>query len=104
MTNVVDLELRRILLESARAFDQIEETAQQGLDKILCADVSKFDGRMLRKTRDRILNFRRMLVVNSPEGRKLVEARVGTLNRALTVDETLDALAPLLAEVSVRFA
>ena len=84
--------------------DQIHADARDGLDRVLCADVSKFDGRTLRKTRDLILQFRSTIVATSPEGLKLVEARVRTLNRALSVDETLDALAPELARVSVHFA
>ena len=40
---------------------------------------------------------------SSPEAQELVEARVRTLNRALTEDEALDTLAPELAKVSVHF-
>ncbi len=66
MDNVVSLKNKRILLESAQDLNRIREIAQEGLDKILCADVSKFDGRLLRKTRDHILQLRNTIMVSSP--------------------------------------
>ena len=106
MDNVVNLMSVKVLMESAQIIEQIHEDTEDALDKLLFADVSKFDGRMLRKSRDHILQFRRIMVESSPEGRKLVEARIRSLSldRPLTEDETLDALAPELARVSVSFA
>ncbi len=106
MDNVVNLGDIRILLESGRALDQMRADAREGLERLLCADISKFDGRMLRKTRDHILQFRRTLVAMSPEAQKLLETRVRTLNldRPLSSDMALEILAPELAKVSVRFA
>ena len=103
MANVVNLKDVRIILEAGQTADQIRADMQDALDRLLCADVSKFDGRMLRKARDHILQFRWMLAAGSPEGRKLIEAQVRTLNRALSEDEALEALAPELAKVSVHF-
>ena len=110
MGNVVNLGDIRILLESGRALDQMRADAREGLERLLCADISKFDGRMLTKTRDHILRFRRTLVAMSPEAQKLLEARVDTLNLdrplsdAEALDMALEILAPELAKVSVRFA
>ncbi len=107
MANVVNLrDIRTLLeagLEAGQTIDQIHADARDGLERLLCANVREFDGRMLRKTRDLILQLRYTIIASSPEAQELVEARVRTLNRALSEDETLDTLAPELAKVSVHF-
>ena len=104
MSNVVKLKDIRAILEAGQTIDQVLADARDTLDMLLAADVREFDGRMLRKTRDQILEWRYIIVALSPEGRKRVEARVRTRGRVLSEDETLDVLAPELAQVSVRFA
>ena len=104
MGNVINLGDIRIVIEAGQTIDQTHADARADLDRLLCADVKEFDGRMLRKTRDHILQLRRLIIVTSPEAQKLVEAQVRTLNRVLSEDETLDVLAPVLAKVSIRFA
>ncbi len=103
MSNVVNLEDYKTILESGQAIDQIYENARADLDRLLCANVREFDGQMLRKIRDRILQFRYVIVTTSPGAQERIEARVGTLNRVLSAEETLELFAPELAQVSVRF-
>ncbi len=108
MANVVNLRDIRTLLEAGQTIDQIHVDARAGLEGLLCTNVREFDGRMLRKTRDLILQLRYTIIASSPEVQELVEARVRTLNRALSEDEAsdmaLEILVPELAKVSVRFA
>ena len=103
MADVVNLKDIRILLGAGQTADQIHADARDGLERLLCANVREFDGRMLRKIRDQILQFRWIMAATCPEGRKLIEARVRTLDRALSEDEALEALAPQLAQVGVHF-
>ncbi len=103
MANVVNLRDIRTLLEAGQTIDQIHADARAGLERLLCANVREFHGRMLRKTRDLILQLRYTIIASSPEAQELVEVRVRTLNRALSEDEALDTLAPELAKVSVHF-
>ncbi len=110
MDNVVNLKDIRILLEAGQTIDQINADLQDALDRLLCTNVKEFDGRMLRKTRDQILYFQRMLVVCSPEAKELIEDRIRTLSldKPLTEAEAeamgFEACAPIFAQVSVRFA
>ena len=110
MSNVVNLKDVRIILEAGQTMEQVHADTCAALDRLLCANVREFDGRMLRKTRDHILQLQYLIIVSSPEAHKLVEARVGTLNldKPLSEDDALDLafdqLAPELAKVSVHFA
>ena len=105
--NVVDLALTRMLREAETSKAELATSAQRALDALLCVDIRQMDGRRLRKIRDQILLFRSMLAACSREGEKLIVAEVGKRDSdagPLTPEETIKALRPVLAHVSVRFA
>ena len=66
----------RIVRQSAQDIEEMRETAREGLNDVLSADLRGLSGRELRKLRDNIAYFDRVLLMCSPEVRKQIEQAI----------------------------
>jgi hypothetical protein len=83
MSDPVDLQFHRFeKLSSSYA-----EALRQQLESIRSTDISKLNGRELRKLRDRVLNIKWLLVVCDPKTRDEVASRMGDLPPGAKLEE-----------------
>jgi hypothetical protein len=83
MTNLVDLGFHRFEKLSAG----YAETLRHELVLIQAIDISKLNGRELRKLRDRLLRIKWLLVVCDPKTREQIANRMGDVTPSTTLEE-----------------
>jgi hypothetical protein len=101
MSNVINLDVRRVLRRGGDFIAETGREAQQQIADILAADITKLDGGQLRKLRDNLIRFQMMVAICSPEGRRRIVQKAEELGRELTPDEAVECVEPIRA---IRFS
>lgn len=89
MSNLIDFEFHRFAKVTSAQIDAYAGTLRRQLENLQSTDVSKLNGRELRKLRDRILNIKRMLLVVDPELREQIVEKLGDRLSTATFEEIL---------------
>jgi hypothetical protein len=89
MSEPIDLEFHRLMKLGGVKLAAFVEPLRKNLAHLQSIDVSKLDGRELRKIRDRILHTKWMLLACDPEIRTRIVEKMGDRASSATFEEIL---------------
>lgn len=89
MSNLVDFEFHRFMKVTGAELAAFVEPLRRDLARMQSIDISKLNGRELRKLRDRILHTKWMLLVLDPNIRERILEKMGDRLAEATFEEIL---------------
>jgi len=95
MTDVINLKVWGAIRRQSAFISEVHRGAMDAIADILAADITKLNGRELRKLRDHLISLQLMAAVSSPEASRLIAQKLKELGRELTHDEVIECVGPM---------